>query len=368
MKKYDYIIVGAGLYGAVFAEQAIKRGKRCLIVDRRSHIAGNCFTEKIAGIDVHRYGAHIFHTNNENVWSYVNNFAEFNGFINSPIAVYRGRVFNLPFNMNTFYSMWGTITPEEAAKKIEEQRLEAGINIPSNLEEQAISQVGKDIYSTLIKGYTEKQWGRKCAELPSSIIKRLPVRFTYDNNYFNARYQGIPIRGYTEMIRNMIDGAEVQLNTDFLKDRERLEGLADSIIYTGPIDEYFNFKYGRLNYRTVRFETKVLNKKNFQGVAVVNYTESEIPFTRIIEHKHFTNVDTEKTVISYEFPLEWTGESEPYYPVNDEKNIALFLKYQALARVHNNIHFGGRLGTYRYYDMDKVIELAMSDAQKALEM
>ena len=367
MKKYDFLIVGAGLYGAVIAQQAAEKNKKCLIVERRAHIGGNCFTEKVEGIDVHRYGAHIFHTSNKSVWEYVNRFAEFNNFINSPIANFEGKLFNLPFNMNTFYRMWGVKTPAEAQAKIQAQREEAGIKEPKNLEEQAISLVGRDIYNTLIKGYTEKQWGRSCKDLPASIIKRLPVRLTYDNNYFNDRYQGIPVEGYTEMIRKMIGETEVLLSTDFLKNREYYESLADVVIYTGAIDEYFDYCYGPLEYRSVRFETETLDVENYQGVAVVNYTERKIPFTRIIEHKHFNNLGPKKTVISKEYPSEWDPSKEPYYPVNNEKNNGLHEKYLQLAKQHGHIVFGGRLGSYKYYDMDKVIAAALEMSETLLK-
>lgn len=362
--KFDYLVVGAGLFGAVFAFFANKSGKRTLVIDRRSHVAGNVFTDEIEGIPVHKYGAHIFHTSNEKVWDFVNGFVTFNGFINSPIANYRGRLFNLPFNMNTFYSMWGVRTPEEARLKIEEQKKAAGILEPKNLEEQAISLVGTDIYRTLIEGYTEKQWGRNCRELPASIIKRLPVRLTFDNNYFNARWQGIPVEGYTKLVESLLKGVEVRLGIDFLQDRRALSSLAQKIIYTGPIDAFFDYCCGPLEYRTVRFETQVLPTSNFQGVAVMNYTEREVPYTRIIEHKHFvfgTKGRKDLTVISREYPEEWNTSREPYYPVNDEKNTRLYNEYLKLANSRvdaSNVIFGGRLGSYRYYDMDKVIEAA----------
>ena len=366
MKHYDYIIVGSGLFGAVFVQQAQARGRTCLIVERRNHIAGNCYTENIDGIDVHRYGAHIFHTSDESVWDYVNQFAKFNNFVNSPIATYKGKLYNLPFNMNTFYAMWGTKTPAEAHAIIERQKHAAGIVEPHNLEEQAISLVGRDIYETLIRGYTEKQWGRPCTELPASIIKRLPVRLTFDNNYFNDRYQGIPVRGYTAMIEAMIGKAEVLLSTDFLLDREYFNRLADKVIYTGAIDEFFDFQFGALNYRSVRFETEILEEANYQGVAVVNYTERDIPYTRIIEHKHFNPIQTNRTVVSREYPSEWSVGEEPYYPVNDENNMALYEKYRELVNQVPNIIFGGRLGSYRYYDMDKVIGAALQTAESEL--
>lgn len=360
--KFDYLIVGAGLFGAVFAHEAKKRGKRCLIVEKRSHIAGNIYTEDIEGIQVHQYGAHIFHTSNDEVWRYVNQFARFNHFVNSPIANFKGKLYNLPFNMNTFYQMWGVKTPAEAAHKIEEQRKAAGIVEPKNLEEQAISLVGEDIYRILIKGYTEKQWGRDCRDLPASIIRRLPVRFTFDNNYFKDRYQGIPEEGYTAMVSKMLEGIDVRLNTDFLKHKEELEAVADKVVFTGPIDAYFNYTYGPLNYRSVRFETEILPISNYQGVAVVNYNEREIPFTRIIEHKHFTFGTQEKTVLSREYPSEWQLGVEPYYPVNDATNTALYERYKALAEMNDKVHFAGRLGQYKYFDMDKVIAEALAYA------
>ncbi len=358
--KYDYLIVGAGLFGAVFAHEAKKAGKSCLVVEKRSHIAGNVFTEELEGIHVHRYGAHIFHTSNKEVWDYVNQFAEFNNFVNSPIANFEGKLYNLPFNMNTFYAMWGVKTPAEAEMMITRQREEASITEPRNLEEQAISLVGSDIYRILIKGYTEKQWGRPCTELPASIIKRLPVRLTYDNNYFNDRYQGIPVGGYTKMVEKMFDGVEIRVNFDYLEHKEELDALAEKIIFTGPIDSYFNYCLGTLNYRSVRFESETLNQKNYQGVAVVNYTEREIPYTRIIEHKHFDFGQQEKTIISREYPSEWKLGDEPYYPVNDEINTNLYFKYKELAQQEKKIIFGGRLGSYRYYDMDKVIAEALA--------
>lgn len=362
--KFDYLIVGAGLFGAVFAHEAKKHGKRCLVVEKRSHIAGNIYTEDIEGIQVHQYGAHIFHTSNEEVWSYVNQFARFNHFVNSPIANYKGKLYNLPFNMNTFYQMWGVKTPAEAAQKIEEQRKAAGIVEPKNLEEQAISLVGEDIYRILIKGYTEKQWGRDCRDLPASIIRRLPVRFTFDNNYFKDRYQGIPGEGYTAMVSKMLEGIEVRLNTDFLEHKEELEAVTDKVVFTGPIDAYFNYSYGPLNYRSVRFETEILPVSNYQGVAVVNYNEREVPFTRIIEHKHFAFGTQEKTVISREYPSEWELGVEPYYPVNDAANTTLYERYKDLAEKNDKVHFAGRLGQYKYFDMDKVIAEALAYAHK----
>lgn len=368
--KYDYLIVGAGLFGSVIARRATQAGKRVLVIDKRPHIAGNIYTREVEGIPVHEYGAHIFHTSNEAVWRFVNRFAVFNNFVNSPVANYKGRLYNLPFNMNTFYAMWGVKTPAEALAKIEEQRAAAGITEPKNLEEQAISLVGTDIYRILIKGYTEKQWGRDCRELPASIIKRLPVRLTFDNNYFNARFQGIPEEGYTKLVAKLLEGVEVRLNTDFLLDRAYLSSLAHKVIFTGPIDAFFEECFGPLEYRTVRFETEVLPQENYQGVAVVNYTEREVPYTRIIEHKHFvfgTKGRRDVTVISREYPETWDASKEPYYPVNDEKNTRLYEKYAALAKSHpdaQNVIFGGRLGAYRYYDMDKVIEAAFELAAR----
>lgn len=364
--KYDYLIVGAGLFGAVFAHEAVKAGKTVLVVDKRPHIAGNVYTEDVEDIHVHKYGAHIFHTNNRTVWNYVNQFAEFNRFTNSPVANYHGELYSLPFNMYTFNQMWGVVTPEEAAAKIEEQRKAAGITNPQNLEEQAISLVGTDIYEKLIKGYTEKQWGRPCTELPAFIIKRLPVRLTFDNNYFNALYQGIPVGGYTNMVANMLKGIAVKLNCDYLENKEELDKLADKVVYTGPIDAYFNYDLGPLEYRSVRFETEVLDKPNFQGNAAVNYTDRETPWTRIIEHKWFEfgkdseGNDLPKTVISREYSSEWKVGDEPYYPVNNEKNGALYQKYKQLAKKETKVIFGGRLGEYKYYDMDAVIASALN--------
>lgn len=366
--KYDYLIVGAGLFGAVFAHEAVKAGKTVLVVDKRPHIAGNVYTEDVEGIHVHKYGAHIFHTNNRTVWNYVNQFAEFNRFTNSPVANYHGELYSLPFNMYTFNKMWGVVTPEEAAAKIEGQRKAAGITNPKNLEEQAISLVGTDIYEKLIKGYTEKQWGRPCTELPAFIIKRLPVRLTFDNNYFNALYQGIPVGGYTNMVANMLKGIEVKLNCDYLENKENLDKLADKVVYTGPIDAYFNYNLGPLEYRSVRFETEVLDKPNFQGNAAVNYTDRETPWTRIIEHKWFEfgkdsdGNDLPKTVISREYSSEWKVGDEPYYPVNDEKNGKLYKEYKVLADKESKVIFGGRLGEYKYYDMDAVIDSALKRA------
>ena len=370
--KYDYLVVGAGLYGAVFAHEAKKAGKSVLVIDKRTNIAGNVYTEAVEGIQVHKYGAHIFHTNNRKVWEYVNQFAEFNRFTNSPVANYNGELYSLPFNMYTFNKMWGVVTPEEAAAKIEEQKKAAGIVEPKNLEEQAISLVGRDIYEKLIKGYTEKQWGRPCKELPAFIIKRLPVRLTFDNNYFNALYQGIPIGGYTKMVANMLEGIEVQLNADYLKNKESYDTIADKIIYTGAIDAFYDYKLGTLEYRSVRFETELLDVPNFQGNAAVNYTDEKTPWTRIIEHKWFEfgkdadGQDLPKTVISKEFSSEWKPGDEPYYPVNDEKNGKLYEQYKCLAETENKVIFGGRLGEYKYYDMDQVIAAALNMAEKEL--
>ena len=363
--KYDYLVVGSGLYGAIFAHEANKRGKKVLVIDKRPNIAGNIYTEEVEGINVHKYGAHIFHTNNKEVWQYITQFAEFNRFTNSPVANYKGELYSLPFNMYTFNKMWGVVTPEEAAAKIEEQRQEIK-GEPKNLEEQAISLVGRDIYEKLIKGYTEKQWGRPCNELPSFIIKRLPVRLTFDNNYFNALYQGIPMGGYTKMVENMLEGIEVRLNTDYLENKEELDSLADKVVYTGPIDAYFNYKLGTLEYRSVRFETEVLDKPNFQGNAAVNYTDAETPWTRIIEHKWFEFGTQPKTVISREYSSEWKLGDEPYYPVNDEKNGALYAEYKKLAEKEEKVIFGGRLGEYKYYDMDAVIASALELCEKEL--
>lgn len=364
--KYDYLIVGAGLFGSVFARQMTDAGKSVLVIDKRSHIGGNVYTESIEGIQVHKYGAHIFHTNDKKAWQYVNRFAEFNRYTNSPMANYRGELYSLPFNMLTFNKMWGVITPREAMDKIAEQREKSEITNPKNLEEQAISLVGTDIYEKLVKGYTQKQWGRPCTELPTFIIKRLPVRFTYDNNYFNALYQGIPIEGYTSMIEKMLDGIEVRLNVDYLSGRDALNALADKIVYTGAIDAYFDYCYGALNYRSVRFETEILDTDNYQGNAVINYTDSETPYTRIIEHKHFVFGTQKKTVVSREYSQEWTSEAEPYYPINDETNNALYDKYRTLAQKEANVIFGGRLGQYRYYDMDAVILAALDAAESEL--
>ena len=364
--KYDYLVVGSGLYGAIFAHEANKRGKKVLVIDKRPNIAGNIYTEEVEGINVHKYGAHIFHTNNKEVWQYITQFAEFNRFTNSPVANYKGELYSLPFNMYTFNKMWGVVTPEEAAAKIEGQRQEIK-GEPKNLEEQAISLVGRDIYEKLIKGYTEKQWGRPCTELPSFIIKRLPVRLTFDNNYFNALYQGIPMGGYTKMVENMLEGIEVRLNTDYLENKEELDSLADKVVYTGPIDAYFNYKLGTLEYRSVRFETEVLDKPNFQGNAAVNYTDAQTPWTRIIEHKWFEFGTQPKTVISREYSSEWKLGDEPYYPVNDEKNGALYAEYKKLGEAETKVIFGGRLGEYKYYDMDAVIAAALAKVKEVFE-
>ena len=362
--KYDYLIVGAGLYGAVMAHELNKRGKKCLVIDRRSHIAGNIYCEEIEGIHVHKYGAHIFHTSNQKIWDYMNQFAEFNNYINSPIAVYKDELYNLPFNMNTFSKMWGIRTPQEVKEMIAKQVEEAGITEPKNLEEQCLSLVGRDVFEKLMKGYTEKQWGRDCKELPSFIIRRLPVRFTYDNNYFNDRYQGIPIGGYTAIAERMLDGIEVRTDTDFFTFCKENPDIAEKIIFTGMIDEYFGYRLGALQYRSVRFETEVLDCENYQGNAVVNYTEKEVPYTRIIEHKHFEFGKQEKTVISREYSSEWKVGMEPYYPVNDERNSKLYAEYRKLAEAEKNVVFGGRLGNYQYYDMDKVVEAALAKVEE----
>ena len=359
-KHYDYLIVGAGLYGAVFAQKAMEAGKTCLVIEKRDHIAGNIYTEAVEGIQVHRYGAHIFHTNNDEVWNYVNRFATFNRYTNSPVANYKGEIYNMPFNMNTFNKMWGVITPAEAQAEIERQRAAHYVAEPKNLEEQAINLVGTDIYEKLVKHYTEKQWGRPCTELPAFIIKRLPVRFVYDNNYFNALYQGIPVGGYTAMVEKMLEGAEVKLGVDYLADKAAWDAVADKVVYTGPIDAYFGYKLGALAYRSVRFETETLDMENYQGNAVVNYTDADTPYTRIIEHKHFEFGTQPKTVISREYSAEWKVGDEPYYPVNDEANGALYQQYKALAEGEEKVLFGGRLGEYKYYDMDKVIEAALA--------
>lgn len=365
--KYDYLIAGAGLFGSVFAHEATLAGRKCLVIDRRNHIAGNIYTENREDINVHQYGAHIFHTSDKRVWEYINGFAEFNNYINSPVAVYKDELYNLPFNMNTFSKMWNIKTPSEAKRIIESQIRDLNIREPQNLEEQALSLVGKDVYEKLIKGYTEKQWGRECRELPAFIIKRLPLRFTYDNNYFNDRFQGIPVGGYTPIIEKMLEGSDVLTNTDYFEFIKNNRDIAGKTIFTGMIDEYYNFCFGHLEYRTVRFETETLDMENYQGNAVVNYTEREVPWTRIIEHKHFEFGDQEKTVISREYSTEWKPGMEPYYPVNDEKNNALFARYKELADKEENVIFGGRLGNYKYYDMDKVILAALETADNLLK-
>lgn len=363
---FDYLVVGAGLFGAVFAQEATAAGKKCLVLDKRPHIGGNIYTERINGIEVHRYGAHIFHTDDREVWAYVNRFASFNRYTNSPVADYRGEIYNLPFNMNTFHAMWGVRTPAQAREKIAAQIREAGITEPKNLEEQAISLVGTDIYEKLVKGYTEKQWGRPCRELPAFIIRRLPVRFTYDNNYFNNRYQGVPDEGYTALIARLLEGCEVRLLTDYLSDRAGFDALAVKTVYTGPLDGFFGYCYGPLLWRSLRFETEVLDADNYQGNAVVNYTAAEVPFTRIIEHKHFTFGTGEGTVISREYPDEWQPGKEPYYPLNNEETEALCARYRALAKVERRVIFGGRLGEYKYYDMDQIVRRALTAAADEL--
>ena len=362
--KYDYLIVGAGLFGAVFAYEAKKAGKTCLVIEKRDHIAGNIYCENIAGIHVHKYGAHIFHTSDKEVWNFINQFGEFNNYINSPIAKYKDELYNLPFNMNTFSKLWGISTPQEAKERIAAQIADLNITDPQNLEEQALSLVGTDVYEKLIKGYTEKQWGRDCKELPAFIIKRLPLRFIYDNNYFNDRYQGIPVDGYTTLVEKMLDGIEVRLNTDYFADKDSFDAMADKIVYTGMIDKYFEYSLGVLEYRSVRFETEELPVENYQGNAVVNYTEREVPYTRIIEHKHFEFGTQPTTVISREYSSEWKVGDEPYYPVNNDKNNALYEKYKELADKENKVIFGGRLGQYKYYDMDKVIAEALRIAKE----
>ena len=364
---YDYLIVGSGLFGSIFAFEARKKGYSCLVVEKRGHVGGNIYTKEVEGIQVHEYGAHIFHTSNKEVWEYIRQFAEFNRYTNSPIAYYKGEIYNMPFNMNTFNKMWGVVTPEQARKKMAEQIEKYGVDEPKNLEEQAISLVGTDIYEKLVKGYTEKQWGRPCRELPAFIIKRLPVRLTFDNNYFNARFQGIPMGGYTQMVENMLSGIEVRLNVDYLEHRAELNALADKVVYTGSIDSYFDYCFGPLSYRSVRFETEVLDMPNFQGNAVINYTDRETPYTRIIEHKFFEFGTQLKTVVSREYSSEWKPGVEPYYPVNDEKNNALYGKYKVLADGEEKTIFGGRLGEYRYYDMDAVILRALSLAKSEIE-
>lgn len=356
MKQYDYLIVGSGLYGSIYAYKATQQGKKCLVIDKRHHLGGNIYCENIEGICVHKYGAHIFHTSNKDVWNFVNSFVEFNHYTNSPLACYKGKLYNLPLNMNTFYALWGVKTPEEAKIEIERQRRISGITEPKNLEEQAISLAGKDVYEILIKGYTEKQWGRKCNELPAFIIRRIPIRFTFNNNYFNDTYQGIPIGGYNNLITGLLKGIETRCNTDFFANMEHFKNLADKIIFTGKIDEYYNYRFGKLEYRTVRFETELLNCENFQGNAVINYTDSEIPYTRIIEHKHFEFGTQSKTVISKEYSSEAQENNEPFYPVNDKRNNTIYQQYKKLADKESNVVFGGRLAEYTYYDMDEIVE------------
>ena len=367
MKKYNYLIVGAGLFGSIFAYEANKRGKKCLVIDKRNHVGGNIYCKEVEGINVHEYGAHIFHTSNKEVWNYINKFAEFNRYTNSPVAIYKDELYNLPFNMNTFNKLWGVKTPSEAKAKIEEQLAETNIEEPKNLEEQAIKLIGKDIYEKLIKGYTEKQWGTKATELPAFIIKRLPVRFTFDNNYFNDTYQGIPIGGYTKIIEKMLEGIDVQLETDFFKDREKFENIADKIVFTGMIDAFYDYKFGTLEYRSLRFEHEILDEENHQGNAVVNYTEYEIPYTRIIEHKHFEYGTQPKTVITREYPAKWNKGDEPYYPINNERNNNMYAKYKELADKEANVIFGGRLAQYKYYDMHNVIEQALNAVKKEFD-
>ena len=366
MKKYDYLIVGSGLFGSIFAHEANKKGKKCLVIDKRDHIGGNIYCEEVEGINVHKYGAHIFHTSNKEVWDYVNSFVEFNRYTNCPVANYKGELYNLPFNMNTFYQLWKVKTPQEAIAKIEEQVKEANIDEPKNLEEQAIKLVGKDIYEKLIKGYTEKQWGKKATELPSFIIKRLPVRLTFDNNYFNDKYQGIPVGGYNKIIEKMLENIDVKLNTDFFENREELENMAEKIVFTGMIDEFYDYKFGTLEYRSLRFEHEILDEENHQGNAVVNYTEYDVPYTRVIEHKHFEYGNQPETVITKEYPATWEKGDEPYYPINDEKNNALYAKYEELANQEENVIFGGRLAEYKYYDMHNVIEKALEVVNREL--
>lgn len=366
MKKYDFLIVGSGLFGSIFAYEAKKRGKSCLVIDKRDHVAGNIYTKEVEGIQVHWYGAHIFHTSNPEIWQYINQFAEFNRYTNSPIARYQDEVYNMPFNMNTFHALWGVFTPKEAKQKIEEELQDVQIENPKNLEEQAIKLVGETIYEKLVKGYTEKQWGKKATELPPFIIKRLPVRFTYDNNYFNDRYQGIPIGGYTQIIEKMLEGIPVRLNCDYFAEKEELDALAEKIVFTGPIDQFYHYQFGELEYRSLRFETEILEEENYQGNAVVNYTDYEVPYTRVIEHKHFEFLQGGKTVITREYPDTWTKEKEPYYPVNDEKNNQLYQTYRNRAKQDQNIIFGGRLGQYQYYDMDKVILEALNCVKENL--
>ena len=363
--RYDYLIVGSGLFGSVFAHCANKQGKRCLVIDKRPNLGGNLYCEEVSGINVHKYGPHIFHTSNKKVWTFVNSIVEFNRFTESPVAFYKGKAYNLPFNMNTFSQMWGVLTPEEAKNKINEQRKEMEGKTPTNLEEQAISLVGRDIYERLIKGYTEKQWGRKCTELPPFIIRRLPVRFVYDNNYFNDIYQGVPIGGYNKLIEGLLAGIETKVDTDFFANRKEFESMADKIVFTGKIDEFYDYQYGKLEYRTVRFENEILNTPNYQGLAQINYTDADIPYTRIIEHKHFESFADDvyknpQTVISREFSVEWTDGMEPYYPINDEKNTNLYKQYEALAQKETNVIFGGRLAEYKYYDMGPIVEKVLN--------
>ncbi|RTZ07351.1 UDP-galactopyranose mutase [Flavobacterium sp. GSP6] len=366
-KEYDYLIVGSGLFGSVFAHEATKAGKKCLILDKRKHTGGNIYCENIEGINVHKYGPHIFHTNDKKIWDYVNQFVNFNHFVYSPLSLSKGKLYNLPFNMNTFYQLWGTKTPAEAKNKIEHQIKEFGNDNPKNLEEQALSLVGKDIYETLIKGYTEKQWGRKATELPAFIIKRLPVRFTFDNNYFNDRYQGIPIGGYNKIIGNLLENIEVKLDTDYFENKEHFENIATKIVFTGKIDEYFDYRFGKLEYRSLRFETQILDTENFQGNAGINYNDIEYQHTRIVEHKHFEFGNQKKTVVTKEYPENWTSEKEAYYPINDEKNQAIYLNYKKLSETLNNVIFGGRLAEYKYYDMHQIIASALIKSKKELE-
>jgi UDP-galactopyranose mutase len=370
MPKYDYLIVGAGLYGATFAHIMRNKGKKVSIIEKRDHIGGNCYTERVNNIHVHKYGAHIFHTSNQKIWDFINQFTEFNNYVNTPIAFYKGRLYNLPFNMNTFYQLWGVCTPSEAQAKIDEQRAKyAHITTPKNLEEQALCLGGWDIYEKLIKGYSEKQWGIKATEIPSFIIKRLPFRFTYDNNYFNDKYQGIPIGGYTSLFQNMLEGIEVELNAEFLEHREEYKRLAHKIIFTGSIDSYFNYCYGALEYRSLYFDQTVLEDiDNYQGNAVFNYTDIDVPFTRIIEHKHFEFSKEKGTVITKEYPIHWERDKEPFYPINNSRNQSLYDKYKRLSEDDSQVHFGGRLGQYQYYDMDKIIEQAMNDAERDLKL
>lgn len=368
MVKYDYLIVGSGLFGAIFAYEANKRGKKCLVIEKRNHLGGNIYCENIEGINVHKYGAHIFHTSNKEVWDYVNQFAEFNNYINSPVANYKGELYNLPFNMNTFYQLWKVKTPSEAKAKIEEQLKEACIDEPKNLEEQAIKLIGRDVYEKLVKGYTEKQWGKKATDLPAFIIKRLPVRFTFDNNYFNDKYQGIPIGGYNVIIEKLLENIEVKVGTDFFDNRKHYEKIADKIVFTGMIDEFYDYKFGELEYRSLRFEDEILDEINHQGNAVINYTEYEVPYTRIIEHKHFEYGNQSKTVITKEYPATWKKGKEPYYPINNESNNTTYLKYKSLADCEKNVIFGGRLAQYKYYDMHNVIEQALECVKKEFDV